>query len=308
MRVLVTGAGGFVGRHLLAHLREHGHELLPAEAPGHAAPGMLEVDVRRPDDVEAAVRQESPDACVHLAALAFVPRAWEEPGPAFDVNVIGTMNLLNALRRHAPACRTLVVSSAQVYAMRAAGGKITEDHPMAPASIYAVSKMAADLGALAFGNHHGLPVMTARPTNHIGPGQAPEYVASAFARQLVRITRDGAAPVMRVGNLDSRRSFLDVRDVVQAYRLLLEQGTPGRPYNISGTELHRVGEVLDMLCDLAGVAPRIERDPDLYRPTDSALDLSTERIAADTGWAPEHALRDTLQDVLDDAMRDAASG
>lgn len=310
MRVLVTGAAGFVGQHLLAHLEAHGHEGIPAEAPGHGAEGMREVDVRDPDGLDAAIRELRPDGCVHLAALAFVPRTWEQPGTTFEVNVVGTMNLLASLRDHLPGCRTLVASTAQVYGEKVSGGKIPEDHVMAPATIYAITKMAADLGALAFGKHHDVPVMTVRPTNHIGPGQSPEYVTPAFARQVARIARGIDPPVMRVGNLESRRSFMDVRDVVQAYRLLLERGVAGRAYNIAGPELHRVGEVLDLLGDLAGVQPATERDPALYRPTDCALDLATDRICEDTGWAVEHTLRDTLADVLDEAMQaaDASRG
>jgi GDP-4-dehydro-6-deoxy-D-mannose reductase len=301
MRVLVTGAGGFVGRHLLGSLADQGHEPLPVEAPGHADPGMAEADVRQADDLAALVQRLRPEACVHLAAMAYVPQAWERPGPTFEVNVVGTMNLLTALRRHAPACRTLVISSAQVYGAHGLDALVTEDHPPAPGDMYAISKLAADLAALSFGHRHDLPIMTARPVNHIGPGQAPQYVTAAFAGQLVRIARGEAEPVVRVGNLESRRSFLDVRDVVRAYGLLLERGRPGQPYNIAAPPLHRIGEVLEILCELAGVRPRIERDPALYRPTDSTLKLDAARLREDTGWAPAYTLRDTLRDVLGEA-------
>ncbi len=225
------------------------------------------------------------------------------PDLVLSVNVRGTLNLLEAFRRHAPSARFLFVSTAQVYGMREEPAALDEEAPLAPLSMYAVSKAAADLAALAHAVHYGMPVMTARPSNHTGPGQAPRFAVAAFARQVREIAAGLRPAVIRTGNRESLRDFSDVRDVVRAYRLLLERGTPGRAYNIAGRTQVRIGDVLDRLCHLAGITPRIEDDPALMRPTDRAPVLDTARLRAETGWAPVYELDQTLRDMLDQDMQ-----
>jgi GDP-4-dehydro-6-deoxy-D-mannose reductase len=211
------------------------------------------------------------------------------------------MRLLRAFRRHAPKARVVVVSSSRVYGRPDTHQPAEEASPLDPSNLYGVTKMAADLGALHWARHHRLPVMTARPVNHIGPGQSPQFAIPAFAQQLIRIARQEAEPVLRVGNLESVHDFLDVRDVARAYRLLLERGRPGCAYNIASGTRRRVGDILEAMCRLARVQPRIETDPDLFRPTDRSPLLDTGAIRRDTGWAPRVAWEDTLRSVLEDA-------
>lgn len=299
MRVLVTGAGGFVGRHLIAELEAAGHETvrLTHHSDPHPA-GARPIEITDAEAVLHAVADARPEACVHLAALAFVPDSWKSPGETFRVNVGGTANLLEAIRARAPKCRTLVVSTAQIYGNQPREKPLGEDDAAWPDHPYGVSKLAADALSLLLGRHNKLHVMTARPCNHVGPGQPPAYAVAAFAAQVAAIASGAGDPVIKVGNLDSEREFLDVRDVVRAYRLLLEKGSAGNAYNVASGIFRRMREVLDTLCRLAGVSPRVEVDPARFRPTDTQPHLDTARLKRDTGWEPALPFEKTLADML----------
>jgi len=304
MRVLVTGVTGFVGRHVLDDLHGAGYEALGFDLeppPGLAADRFAAGDLRDPASVENAVRRLHPDACIHLGGIAFVPTGWSYPHLVFEVNLVGTIHLLESFRRFAPSARLLVVSSAEVYGQTGGDGAIAEDAPLTPSNLYAVAKAAADASARLHAQRYGMPVMTARPQNHIGPGQSPLFVTSSFAEQIARIAAGTAEPVLRVGNLDSERDFTDVRDVARAYRLLIEKGRAGEAYNIASGRRVRIREVLDQLCAAARVRPAVETDPGLFRPADRPRLLNTEKILLDTGWRAQIPLPRTLSDILADA-------
>lgn len=299
MRVLVTGAEGFVGRHMVHELEAAGHVPIRFALDRKLDPrAEFSGNLRDPAVSEHAVPEARPDACIHLAGIAFVPRALERPAESFDINVNAALHLLDALRRHAPQARVLIASSAQIYGRPQGAGPVAESQPAQPESLYAVTKAAIDEAARIYAAHHRLHVMTARPNNHIGPGQSPHFVIPAFARQLLAIHNGQAHAVMRVGNLDSRRDFLDVRDVVRAYRLLLEHGAPCEAYNVASGELVRIGDALDMLQRLIHVRPAIEVDPALYRPTDSSAMLDTTKIRTATGWHPLFTMEQSMTDIL----------
>jgi GDP-4-dehydro-6-deoxy-D-mannose reductase len=295
MNILITGALGFVGRHVTAELERAGHDVYRHDV--EYEPGVYYSDLRDADSVQKLVRSLKPDACIHLAGLPFVPLGWKDPRLVYNVNLMGTVNLLEAIRLESPTTKTLVVSSSLVYKTSGDHAPVREDSQMHPPDIYAISKIAADLTALGYAQKYEMHVMTARPINHIGPGQSSEFVMSAFARQLRAIAEGRREPVMRVGNLESRRDFVDVRDVARAYRLLLEKGRPGEAYNIATGRLHTIGSVLDTLCDIAGVRPEIARDSNLYRPTDSSPVMDISKIRAHVGWEPQTDLRKTLEDI-----------
>ena len=307
MRVLITGAGGFVGRHLVRELSGHGDEVITFDAqsavpiPGSARhiPG----DICDAAALLSAIGQAKPDACVHLAALSFVPAGWSEPARMFEVNTIGTVNVLEAFRKAGVLARVLVVSSAEVYGLTPAPRAVREDDPLNPGNIYAATKAAADTAALLLARKHGLQVMVARPGNHIGPGQGGEYIVPSFARQFAEMARGTIEPVLHVGNLESGRDFVDVRDVVRAYRLLLQKGTPGQAYNIASGREARIREVLERFEAVSGLRPAVEPDPARFRPEDHRPMLDIDRIKADTGWGPSFSLEQTLRDVFDDAVR-----
>lgn len=306
--VLVTGAAGFVGRHLVRELEAAGHgvattDALPAGSPAAAGlPGYAPADLRDAEAMRALVRAARPDAVVHLAGVSFVPDGARDPSLALTVNIGGTWTLAEALAAEAPRARLLFVSTAQVYGTLPSPAPLREDSPLRPLSLYAVTKVAGESLVLARHAAGTLDAVVARPGNHTGPGQTSKFVAPAFARQVLSAKR-GEIATLRVGNLDSIRSFADVRDVVRAYRLLLERGVPGGVYNVASPANVRIGELLDRLRALAGCDAPVETDPELWRPTDACPDLDVSRLRADTGWAPAFALDDTLRDLLADAAR-----
>ncbi|MGI5868697.1 MAG: GDP-mannose 4,6-dehydratase [Kiritimatiellia bacterium] len=301
-RVLVTGAAGFVGGHLIRELEACGHTVATTDAaPAASLPGYRAADLRDRDALRALVRDARPDACVHLGAISFVPDGERNPGDLLAINIAGTVNLAEALRAEAPACRLLFISTSQVYgpavSLKAANVPIRENAPPLPLSLYAISKSAAENAVAGYGAAHGLQTLVARPANHIGPGQSPRFVAASFARQILA-AKAGEIDEIRVGNLDSIRDFTDVRDVVRAYRLILEHGQIGNAYNIATSERITIRELLDRLMALAGASPRIVVDPELYRPGDASPRLDVSRLREHTGWTPQFTLDQTLADIL----------
>ncbi|MFO1490021.1 MAG: GDP-mannose 4,6-dehydratase [Kiritimatiellia bacterium] len=224
---------------------------------------------------------------MHLAGQAHVPTSWTKPAETIDINVVGTVNLLEAFRRVRPAARILFISTAEVYGRREGAELVPEDAPMVPESIYGISKAAGDMASRAHARHHGMAVMVARPQNHIGPGQSPIFAAASFAAQIAALLRDPAPPRrLLVGNLHSERDFTDVRDVVRAYRILLERGTPGRAYNIGSGRNRRISELLDCMCAVSGIQPkRITHEP-YYRPTETPAILDTAASSPSWGGSP----------------------
>lgn len=300
MRALVTGASGFVGRHLVAHLEACGDEVVSSD---RATDGT---DITDAAAVTALVRDVRPEVIYHLAGWADVGGSWKAPVDAFRANAEGTLNVLGAATEH-EVQRVLAVSSADVYGIVAPTElPLTEDSPLRPASPYAASKVAADYLGLQAWLGRGLPVMRVRAFNHLGPGQTDKFVASALASRIVRAERDGGE-VLTVGDLSARRDFTDVRDVVRAYRLLVESGEPGEVYNVcSGVDL-AVRDLAEQLVSLSRVPLRLEVDESLLRPVElPVLRGSHDRLTAATGWEPEIPLATTLSDLLEDwRSRDA---
>ncbi len=297
MRALVTGGSGFVGRWLRAHLEEMGDEVL---TPGE------ELDVTDPGTVERVLNGACPDAVYHLAGLAHVGRSWEEPVAFFETNAVGTLHVLDAARRSRPIPRVLVVSSAEVYgAVQPSQLPLVEEAPLRPVSPYALSKAAAEMVGLQAHLGWGVPVIRARPFNHLGPGQSPTFAVPALAGRIVEAQRTGSG-VLRAGNLSARRDFTDVRDVVRAYRLLVERGEPGAVYNVcSGRDVSMESVVKDLMA-ISGSDFGMELDPDLTRPVDvPALRGDASRLEAATGWVPTVPLEESLRAVLE-SIRDSS--
>jgi GDP-4-dehydro-6-deoxy-D-mannose reductase len=302
VRILVTGAGGFVGGHLVENLARAGHEVVAASRQSFAAQGASETlafDVAAPDAVAEAVARVRPDGVVHLAAQASVPRSWTDPVETYSSNVIGASNLLEALRPQ-PATRVVLVGSAQVYGDGVAGRLLSETDPLVPRSPYAVSKIAQELVGLLYHRELGIPVVLARSFNHTGPGQSEEYAVGSFASQVAAIEAGERPPRLEVGWLGAIRDFLDVRDVVEAYRLLLERGGPGEAYNVSSGKGLPVGELLDKLLDAAGLASAVEvvqsAPPRTGDP--GALIGENAKIRQAVGWEPRIPIEQSLADTL----------
>ena len=288
MRALVTGATGFVGRHLVAHLEAMGDEVSISEA-----------EITEPEALEADFEGIRPDAVYHLAAQADVQASFIEPATTLRVNVEGTANVLEAARR-AGAGRVVFVSSADVYGRAApASLPVGETEAMRPVTPYGASKAAAEMVCVQAGLGRGLDVVRARAFNHLGPGQSDRFVAAALASRVAANERTGSE-VVRVGNLSARRDFTDVRDVVRAYRLLAADGATGEAYNVCSGAARGISELAEALMARAGRPMRLATDGELMRPVDvPEVRGDPSKLHGATGWRPEVPLEQTLDDLLD---------
>ncbi|HET7231567.1 MAG TPA: GDP-mannose 4,6-dehydratase [Longimicrobium sp.] len=303
MRVLVTGAAGFAGCHLAQALLAEGHEVWGTLQSGHAPPRepagvrWAAMELTSADSIARAMGETRPERVFHLAAQASVANSFDDPEATWEVNATGTLRLVSALPEGA---RMLFISSSEVYGVVPdAGQPIREAAPPRPGNPYAASKAAAEMAVLeAALGHANAHAVIARSFSHTGPGQDNRFALAAFARQLARIAAGLDAPVLRVGNLEARRDYLDVRDVVRAYLLLMERGVPGEIYNVASGEPYRLGELLEMLIELSGTGARVEVDPARVRPVDVPLLSGNSSALRALGWAPEIPLRQTLADLL----------
>lgn len=290
MRVLVTGAGGFVGRALLPRLCAAAFDVTACD---------LDLDVTDASAVERRVGDLAPDAIVHLAAISSVGASQRDAERTYRVNFLGARAVLDAALHRAPDARVLLVSSGDAYGSAAPGAApFVETDPLRPRSPYARTKACADLLGAVYAER-GLEVIRTRSFNHTGPGQSDDFVASAFARQIAEIACGRRAPELRVGNLESVRDFLDVDDVVEAYARLLDRSVPAGAYNVASGRGVRIGDLLAQLLAHAQLEPRIDVDPERLRPTDCTVGDVT-RLRAATGWAPRIPLSATLARLLED--------
>jgi len=300
--VLVTGAAGFAGSHLVDHLVDSGADVVAWHRPGHPPARDVRstrweaVDLLDADAVGSAIARLRPSAVYHCAGAAHVGRAWDSTEPTLATNVRGTHHLLRGLERIGAAARVLVPSSALVYG--GADEALTESHPLVPNSPYGLSKLAQEM--LARRSNGPLGVTIARAFNHVGPRQDPQFAASGFARRIADIERGMWQPEISVGNLEARRDLTDVRDTVRAYTLILERGTPGRPYNVCSGRAIAIRQLLDLLLARARVPVSVKVDTARYRPHDTPLLLGDpSRLRDELGWSARIPLEQTLDDLLD---------
>jgi GDP-4-dehydro-6-deoxy-D-mannose reductase len=311
---LVTGAAGFAGRHLLAHLRTSpltgrlvAWSRKPAPSQTNDDVRWQQVDITDRGAVAEAVRESRPRRIVHLAGSPHVGQSWLNAWSPMKTNVIGTHHLIQAVLAHNPKCRLLVVTSGMIY--RPSNEPLDEDAPLAPTSPYGLSKLAQDQLALAAARDHNLDVVVARPFNHAGPGQDADFFLASFAKQIAVIEAGLTPPEIHVGNLDAERDLTDVRDVVIAYGRLLDNGTAGRAYNVCSDRAHRVGDLLDRLMALARVPVTRVLDPSRLRPSDVPRVLgNSNRLRTELGWRPRRSIDQTLVDTLDYWRAEVAGG
>ena len=298
MRAVVTGGLGFVGRHLVDHLRSAGDDVTVLDRHGDHP-----VDITDGAAMTAALTAAGPEAVYHLAGWADVGASWRDPVAVFKMNAEGTLHVLRACA-DAGVARVLAVASADVY------GVVTEDElpltetsALRPTSPYAASKLAADALAQQAFLGHGLGVIRVRPFNHLGPGQSEQFVAPAIAARIARAEQD-ATGTIPVGNLSARRDVTDVRDVVRAYRMLIERGEPGDVYNVcTGVDL-AIQTLADLLVGLAERPIELVTDPSLLRPVDlPVLRGDASKLRGATGWEPVIPIEQTVADLLDDMRR-----
>lgn len=308
-RVLITGAAGFVGHHLVTDLLQY----LPSDAliiacsrnGSQVGNGAVDIalDVTDAERAEAVIREFLPTNVIHLASISSLVEASKSPGLAWQSNVMGTLHLCEALATYCPGAQFLNVGSSEIYGGSMGTGPATEATLLAPLNVYACTKAAADILVGQFGQR-GLSVVRVRPFNHLGPGQSERFVVASFAAQIARIEKGLQEPIIRVGNLDAERDFLDVRDVVAAYRSIILKGTAlakNVVFNIASGRARRIREALDGLLELAARPIAVQPDPSRMRPSETPLVLGDAgRARALLGWAPRYSWRQTLSDILDD--------
>jgi len=305
MKVLVTGAGGFVGEYLVRLLLEHKHQVV-AMGVGNGEfltvlkVPMYEVNILDYDAVLSCMKQEKPDAVVHLAAISNVPLSWNEPGLTIDVNIHGTVNVLEALTVVNPKAKFLNIGSSDEYGLAAKlGVPLTEDVLCQPQNPYAISKYCAEQMVLQLGKKNHMKVVHTRSFNHFGPGQAKGFVTSDFASQIAEIEKGIRRPIIKVGDLGAYRDFSFVSDVVTAYAALIECDVENGVYNICSGQARKVEEILETLVSLAKVKIDIEIDPEKFRPNDVPFFVGTcDKLKKATKWDSKYDFHKGLYEVL----------
>jgi GDP-4-dehydro-6-deoxy-D-mannose reductase len=304
MRVLVTGATGFVGQHLVRLLLSRGHTVfatyLSAPAEWEFAAELVSCDVRNADSVRRIVAETRPHNVYHLAAQSSPSQSLEQARDVYDSNFWGTYNLLDSARQVAPKARILVVGSGQCYGEVRSRKPLAESAVLSPRNPYALSKAAADMlgGQYYFG--FGLHVILARPFNHTGPGQQAGFVCSDYARRIVDIELGNERPVLRIHDSGARRDFTDVRDVVRAYELLIEKGQPGEAYNVASGRTITVRQIVSILVSFCSRPIQISEKHDDVVPGNIAnLYGSPRKLCRATGWKPRYNMRQTLRELFE---------
>ena len=307
VKALITGINGFAGSHLAEYLLSQGVKVYGILRPRRsiidclkAVVACYEVDLTEAPQVAKAIKEIGPDLIFHLAAQAAVSRSWEDPEGTLTNNIIGQLNVLQAVISAGIDSRILIVGSKEEYGMlHPEDLPVREETPLRPTNPYGVSKVAQDFMGYQYFASHGLRCVRVRPFNHIGPRQGDEFAIPAFAKQVAEAEVGLRQPVIRVGNLDVKRDFTDVRDVARAYHLALLHGEPGEVYNIGSGSMSSLESALDFFLSESKVGLSVEQDPNRLRPgevIECVCDYS--KLKAKTGWQPEIPLRQTLEDVL----------
>jgi GDP-4-dehydro-6-deoxy-D-mannose reductase len=297
MRVLVTGADGFVGRHLCRALEARGDTVWAAGGPG----GVRALEVTSLGEVSRCVADFKPEGIVHLAGISSVARSHAAPAETLKVNVLGAAHLLQAVREHAPKARLLLVGSGEEYGRLREGQAAEEQTPLAPLSPYAASKAAAELLGRQAVASYGTAVVLLRPFNHLGAGQAPGFVVPSFAAQLAKISKGQLPPVIEVGDLSPVRDFTHVLDVVDAYLLLLANGQAGEAYNICSGEGWSIRDVLEALQGIARTHAEISVDPGRLRPAEIPWLVGTPARIERLGWRRQRTVEQALAEAVAEA-------
>lgn len=300
---LVTGAGGFVGGHLIELLEQDDVHLAAWLRPGTEASvrgsrvRWMTVEMLDRGAVAAAIADVRPDAVYHLAGVPHVGDSWSHTHETFAGNVLATHYLFEALRKQSLAPRVLITSSATVYAP--APHAISESDPVNPNSPYGTSKLAQEMLAQRSWEDDGIPGLIARAFNHVGPRQSPSFVAASMARQVAEIEAGRKDPVLLMGNMDPQRDIMDVRDTVRGYRAMMEAATPGGPYNVCSGTATSIRTLVEMFVAKARVGITVTQDPSRFRPNDTPIILGNRaRLTRDTGWEPRISLEQTVDDLL----------
>ncbi|MFW6123903.1 MAG: GDP-mannose 4,6-dehydratase [Acidobacteriota bacterium] len=303
----MTGSTGFVGKHFLDLLKNKEVEISGCCYPDEPEPDqitprrkILKLDIRSDKHLEEFIESSKPDYVLHLAAVSNVGQSWEKRKETFEINIIGTLNLFEALRKYASHARVIFISSSEVYGVPESDTKLLkESEPVQPVSPYALTKLNGEQLCRFYIQVEDLDIVTARSFPHTGPGQSPDFVCSDWARQIARIEKGFSSPLIKVGNIEVKRDFMDVRDVVEAYFSLMKRGKKGHVYNVSSGKSISLKNVLDILLRYAKVKIDVVTDESKMRKFDiPALTGDNQKIKNEISWMPKIALEKTLLDLL----------
>lgn len=304
-KALIIGAAGFVGGYLADYLREkQGMEVYVTKLPQEEFCGnsdrVYNLDILNIEEIISLLFEARPDSIFHLAAQSSVGVAWKNPLLTIDINIKGSVNVMDAVRELYYKPRILLIGSGEEYGHIEKGETpIREENRLRPGNIYAATKVCQNMIGNIYAQAYDMEVMMVRAFNHIGPTQSPIFVVSDFCRQVAEIEKGIREPVMYVGNLDARRDFTDVRDVVEAYGLLAEYGKPGETYNVGRGEAISIREILEMIIALSDRDIRIEIDKNKLRPVDvPIIEADISKIHSLTGWKPKIPLKQTIEETL----------
>lgn len=303
MRALITGMSGFVGQYLQAELRAQGYFVAGTCLPNDIYSNddiYYCMNVLKQDDIENVLKDFQPDEIYHLAGQSSVALSWNKPQLTLDINVNGTINLLNAVRKIVPKCKILIVGSSDEYGIvKSEDCPVNEAHPLNPASPYGISKMTQEKMAQIFAKAYNLNIVMVRPFNHVGAGQARGFVVSDFAASIAALEKSAGDAAIKVGNLHSYRDFTAVEDVVRAYVLLMQKGKCGEVYNVGSGKAVEIQEILNILLSYSTKKISVVIDETLYRPIDVPIvKCENSKLIAATGWQAKKELKDTLMNVL----------
>lgn len=314
MKILITGAAGFVGAHLINLLKNDPDNEIFAWVKDEQESSGIEldgnhigiVDITRKEQVMNAFADICPDCIYHLAAQSSVGLSWKEPALTYEVNAVGSVHLLETVRLHNPQARVLLVGSAEQYGtIREEELPIAETQPLQGVNPYSISKMMQEQTARLYVDSYKLHIVLVRAFNHIGPGQSERFVIPDWCSQVVRMECEGRPGSIRVGNIDVRRDFTDVRDIVKAYAALMEHGQSGEVYNVGSGRAYSLKDVLDIILSCTGcMGVRYEVDEDRLRPADTPeLRADISRLTSTINWTASYSLRQSVEDILEEMRR-----
>lgn len=306
MKALITGVSGFVGGYLCEQLLQNDYEVFGTKLEQEAVPAFLpripimDVNLLNKEDVKLVINEYKPDVIFHLAAQSSVGLSWKNPNLTFDVNVKGTIQLLDEIRDSNKNCRLLLIGSSEEYGkVQPHETPINEQQPLRPGNPYAASKISQEYIAKVYADAYQLDIIMVRAFNHTGPRQLPTFVIPDFAKRIAMMERDNLEPVLKVGNLDVIRDFSDVRDIVRGYVSLMKLGKSGEVYNIGSGKGYAIKELLNKLLKQSNISIAIEPDPERLRPSDvPVLTCDNSKIKSHIGWVPEISIDQTILDVL----------
>ncbi len=305
MKALIFGIGGFVGRYLTCELKEHGYEVAGSDVMLQCPIEDIEYyrgDLLDPEFINRLIETIKPDAIINLAAISSVGASWSIPQTTIQVNVVGALNILEAAGKFARSAKVMFIGSSEEYCVKS--GKISESDPLAGNNPYGISKMALEQFVECYRARYGMKIYYVRPFNHTGIGQRDSFVLPSFCKQAADIVRGGQPGQIHVGNLSAKRDFSDARDIVRAYRMILESDDDRTIYNVGSGEAYGLDEMLDYIVSLCTVEVKVVVDQDRFRPVDTPVVLCDNSLIREKlGWQPQYSIFETLKEMYEHYLK-----